>query len=167
MRNRFLVKLGTLAASALLVGPAFAQTATTQFNVQITITQECRIDTAADMDFGTHGLLDTAPITTTGEISVTCSPQQGYELALNAGQGDGATVANRLMSEANGETVVYSLYQDAAHTQVWGDAAGTAEVVSGVGDGTAQLYDVFGLVPVQPTPPGGPYADVITVTVSY
>jgi spore coat protein U-like protein len=49
---------------------------------------------------------------------------------------------------------------------VWGDTIGS-DTVAGTGNGAAQSYTVFGLVPVQTTPGPGTYNDVITVTVTY
>lgn len=165
MRDVLYVRLSVLAASVLFAGSALAQTATTDFNVQITITAECVIDSATDLDFGSSGFID-ADIDAANAVTVTCTNGTGYEIGLDAGQGVGATVASRLMTGTGGETIAYSLYQDAGRSQVWGDTQ-SVDTVSATGTGTPQTYDVFGRVPAQNTPPPGDYADIVTVTVSY
>ncbi|WP_234710593.1 Csu type fimbrial protein [Sinorhizobium arboris] len=151
--------------TALVTGSAFGQTATTQFNVQISINAECQINSATDLNFGASGVID-AVIDATSAIAVQCTNGTPYNIGLNSGQGAGATVASRLMTGPNSETVAYSLYTDAGHTTVWGNTIGT-DTVAGTGNGSEQAYTVFGQVPAQATPAAGTYTDVVTVTVTY
>ena len=158
------------AASILLIAglagrPAFALTATAQFNVQITINAECQINSASDLNFGASGVLDTAVLATSA-IDVQCTTGTTYNIGLNQGTGAGATVASRLMTGPGAQTVGYSLYSNAAHTTLWGNTIGT-DTIAGTGSGAAQSYTVYGLVPVQTTPGPGTYNDTITVTVTY
>src|SRR4051812_6590950 len=55
-----------------------------------------------------------------------------YNVGLNAGNGSGATVTNRMMSGSSGATLPYTLYRDAARTSNWGQTSGT-DTVAGVG----------------------------------
>ncbi|WP_274426586.1 Csu type fimbrial protein [Chelativorans sp. YIM 93263] len=165
MRNRLVALVGLLAMSAVMSETAFSQTATTQFNVQITINAECQINSANDLNFGASGMLDTAVAATTA-IAVQCTSGTTYDVGLNEGTGAGATVATRVMTGPGAETVTYSLYTDPAHTDVWGNTTGT-DTVTGTGTGSEQIYTVYGQVPAQPTPTPGTYSDVITVTVTY
>ena len=165
MRHHLLCLAGSFAASALLVPPALAQAPTTQFNVQITINAECQINSASDLNFPASGVIDTA-VEASSAIAVQCTNGTDYDIGLNAGQGSGATVAARLMTGPNSETVTYSLYTDAGHADVWGDTIGT-DTLAGTGTGAEQTYPVYGQVPVQETPTAGTYADVITVTLTY
>lgn len=153
------------AGTVLFAGNALSQTATTQFNVQITINAECQINSAEDLDFGPSGVIDTA-VEATSEITVQCTSGTDYDIGLNEGVGVGATVTDRLMTGPNDETVEYSLYTDAGRTDVWGDTLG-ADTVAGIGTGDEQAYTVFGQVPAQPTPAPGTYNDTITVTLTY
>nr|WP_300309189.1 spore coat U domain-containing protein [Halomonas sp.] len=163
--RRFHVRSGLLVILMLSAGYSAAQTATTQFNVQITIDAECQINSAADLDFGNTGVIDTA-IEASSDIAVQCTNGTTYDIGLNEGQGTGASVATRLMTGPDSETVSYSLYTDAGHTDVWGDTIGT-DTVSGTGTGAEQVYTVFGQVPGQDAPAPGTYTDVVTVTVTY
>ena len=108
-----------LAASLMsctIVGSAFAQTATTTFDVQITIEGECLIDSASDLDFGTTGIID-ANVDETSTIAVQCTEGTPYDVGLGAGL-DGGTIDDRTMTGPGGATVGYNLYQDAARTAV-------------------------------------------------
>ncbi len=61
----------------------------------------------------------------------------------------------------------YQLYQDFAHSLVWGSTTGIgANVYAGTGSGAPQSVSVYGLVPSANSSPGS-YSDTITATVSY
>ncbi|MGH6781253.1 MAG: Csu type fimbrial protein [Sphingomonadaceae bacterium] len=159
------VLAGATTILALLEAPVVAQTATTQFDVQITITEECQINSADDLNFGSTGVLD-ANIDGTNAIRVQCTNGTTYNIGLNAGTGTGATVATRLMTGAGAATVQYSLYRNAARTQVWGETIGT-DTVSSTGTGAEQTFTVYGRVPTQTTPAPNTYNDIVTATVTY
>jgi spore coat protein U domain-containing protein, fimbrial subunit CupE1/2/3/6 len=172
LRKRRVALIGVLAGACLLQSAelSLATTTTTTFTVSITLTATCTITSASALNFGSAGILNTA-IPQTSTINVICSSGTGYNIGLDAGTGSGATVAARKMTNSS-NTVTYSLYRDAGHTQVWGTTIGT-DTVSATGDGLAagQNYTVYGLVPAQTTPPassgGTTYSDTITVTVTY
>jgi spore coat protein U-like protein len=157
-----------LAASifALVVTPAAnAATATGQFTVRLTITAECRINSATDLDFGSSGVIATN-VDAQSTITVQCTNSTPFNIGINAGTGAGATVANRLMTGPGAATVAYTVYRDAARTQIWGDTIGT-DTLAGTGNGDAQPISVFGRVPPQATPAAGAYGDTLTVTVTF
>jgi len=126
---------------------------------------------ATPLDFGPAGIaLASTPITANGTISVRCTRGVSYTVALNAGQGSGATVAQRRLTRGGGtQTLLYRLYRDSARGQLWGDgSAGTSTLAAtGAGIETATMHTVYGTLPAQTVPPTGQYADTITVTVTY
>jgi len=128
-----------------------------------TVINYCNIGTASVV-FGTVGLLTGNVDSNTGTVGALCSNGMPYAIGLDAGQGPGATVAARVMTNG-GVQVVYSLYQDAAHSTVWGNSGGS--VVSATGTGGFQFYTVYGRVPPQTTPAPGAFSDTITVTITY
>ena len=156
-----------LLATPLLLVPAVsaAQTATTEFNVQITIVGECRINSAEDLDFGNVGVIS-ANIDATSDIEVLCTATTPFNLGIDEGDGTGATVDSRLMTGPGGATVQYGLFRDAARSLNWGETVG-ADTQAGTGTGTAQTFTVYGRVPPQPTPEPGTYIDTVTVTLTY
>lgn len=157
-----------LAAAALLLAPgarAMAATATGSLNVTITIQAECTVVSASDLDFGTHGVIDTNLDQTT-TISIQCTSGTPYAVGLDAGTGSGATLAARLMSGPASATVQYSLYRDAGRSQVWGDTPGV-DTVDGTANGSAETLSVYGRVPAQATPGAGTYSDTVAITITY
>lgn len=164
VRRSSIVVLTVVMALAPAVAPA--ATVTTTFNVQITITNACTIVSATNLNFGSVGVIGAAGVDSTSTITVQCTSGAPYNVGLSAGTGTGATVASRLMTSAASNTVGYSLYQDAAHSLVWGTTIST-NTVAGTGSGASQALTVYGHVPSQSTPPAAVYNDTITVTVTY
>lgn len=134
--------------------------------VTATVIADCLISTS-DVDFGTSGVLTTAR-TATGAITARCTNGASFTIALNAGTGAGATVANRRMTRGGGtQQVQYRLFLDSGRTQPWGDGTAGTTRASSTGTGAAQSFTIYGLVPAQPTPLAGAYADTVTATITY
>jgi spore coat protein U-like protein len=148
-----------------VLSAAQAATATTTFQVQITITNACAIDSASTLDFGSRGSLSLG-VSATSTINVQCTLLVPYSIGLDAGTGAGATIATRKMTGPGSATINYSLYQDLIHLFVWGTTILT-NTVAGIGTGLSIPYTVYGYVPAQATPAAGVYTDTITVTVTY
>ncbi|MEN5300384.1 spore coat U domain-containing protein [Brucella sp. TWI559] len=167
-KSAILCKIGL--GAVLICFPLYPAAVIAQTNingnlsVEITIQNECSLDTIAGVNFGTTGLLATEK-TQAGEITVTCTKGASFALALDEGLGTGATEAMRLMTKSGGtETVEYSLYRDAQHTLLWGSATNG---YSGTGTGASQTLNVYGRVPAQDTPSAGVYQDTVQVTLTY
>ena len=155
-----------LIATAFGIGAANAQTSTTpqDLDVSITITNSCSVSNVVPIAFGSHGSL-ASEVTAAGSVDVNCTTDLPYEVALDAGDGTGATISNRLMTGPDDETIVYSLYKDALHTEVWGDEE--AALLEDTGAGVAQTHTIYGRVGPQTTPVAGAYSDIVAVVVSY
>ncbi|AMY04315.1 spore coat U domain-containing protein [Mesorhizobium sp. M7A.F.Ca.CA.001.09.2.1] len=154
-----------LISAASLTDPALAAVATGNMTVRITITAECKVQTASDLDFGSKGVID-ANADQTSTIGVQCTSGQTYNVGLSAGAGAGATVAVRKMTGPGAATVNYMLYRDTGRTQPWGITVGT-DTVAGTGNGNVQNLTVYGRVPPQTTPAAGVYTDTVAITVTY
>nr|WP_244423681.1 spore coat U domain-containing protein [Nitratireductor pacificus] len=152
-------------ASFASAGPVHSATATGTMNVRVTIQAECTVVSAADLDFGTQGVLS-ADIDQTTTINVQCTDGTPYNVGLNAGTGAGASVTTRYMTGPGSAVVAYGLYRDAAHALVWGDTV-SSDTVGGTGNGSSQALTVYGNVPPQTTPAAGAYADLVTITITY
>lgn len=153
-----------LGAFAVIGGQAEAATTTTTFQVQMTITASCIINSASTLNFGSSGVI-AAAVNQTSTIQVQCTNTTPYSVGLNAGTATGATVTTRKMT-AGANTISYALYSNAGMTTNWGQTVGT-DTVAGTGNGAAQSFTVYGQVPAQTTPAPAAYADTITVTVTY
>ena len=104
---------------------------------------------------------------TGGSSSLTtrCSASTPYTISLNGGLSGASNPAQRLMTHG-ADQLVYGLYQDSNHAQVWGATPG-ANVLAGSGTGSTLAVPVFGLIPSQITPPIGTYTDTVIVTLQY
>ncbi len=131
------------------------------FMAQANVLPNCQV-TAQNIDFGNHGVLDTAR-DATGGLEVTCTPGTAYNVGLNNGlTGTGPTERRMTLG---GQAVVYGLYKDSARSQPWGDTG--AQRLTGSGTGATQSVPVYGRVPAQSTPAPGTYTDTVVVTITY
>jgi spore coat protein U-like protein len=146
-----------------------ATTTTTTFAVTATVLSTCSA-TAATLAFPNYTPGTGAQIGNT-TISVKCTKNTPFTVALDAGSTTGDAYAQRLMASGV-NTLQYNLYTTAALGTVFGDGnAGTSTVAgTGLGVATANSVQVFGQVPDSATNQAaiaGSYSDTITVTVSY
>lgn len=168
-RRALVRKLGRRAfagALVLMAGAGAAQAATDSdtMNVTANVISTCNVD-ADDLLFGDYDPVSNTPLDGATTIDVTCTNGTTYTVAIDEGLGSGASVGSRRMT--NGANVlVYSLYRNGGRTNVWGETPGV-DTVAGTGTGLTQTLDVYGRVPINQTAPAGPYADVVTVTVTY
>ena len=173
MRNW--VRLAVLPMVAMgVMSVAHAGTDETNFQVRITITESCDIKTiaATDVDFLSHVRASaTSSIDAAGNLSVNCSKDTPYAIALDMGQNSSGSVAsasNRRMV-LTGNYVAYGLYRDASRTQLWGNVSGVGgDTLTGTGTAAAQNIPVYGRVlPSAINVPTGTYVDTVKATISY
>ena len=131
--------------------------------VKALVQKNCTIS-ATNLVFPAQGLL-TAPVPGSSQISVQCTNNNAYSLALNGGTVGGNVLARKMKHSTAADTVGYQLYQGSNYAIVWGDATGGSPM-AGLGTGAAQSYTVYGLVP-QATPRPGSYSDTVTATITF
>lgn len=156
------------ACAATFATPASADTRTTNLGVSASVTANCTIS-ADPVAFGPVDTLSATEVLGTGAVNITCTNGTGWSAAANVGSGSGASYATRRMTRVLGtETMNYTLYRDAARTQVWGDGSSSTFTVTGTGSGSAQSFTVYGRVPGgQSGAPPGSYTDIVGVTITY
>jgi spore coat protein U-like protein len=155
--------LFALALSLAFTGHAQAATATATLDVSATVGVTCEVSTTP-VNFGAYSGMQMQ--IATGTITVTCSPDVPYNIALDAGQHhDGIT---RKIS--NGTDLIRYELGSTFTPVVWGDDGVTNDgiTVAGIGVGYAQAHVVYaGLEELGYTPSDGIYTDVVGVTVHY
>lgn len=162
-----------LAAALLSVAPAaLAATDTSDMAVSIEIQNACEI-TANPLDFGVQTGVDAA-IDDATTVELDCSAiDSDVAISFDVGAGSAATFASRKMTNANGDTIDYSLFVDSARTSPLGDGIdGAALVTDRDGNsgstGTVQTFDVYGRVFASQGPkPVGSYTDTVVATVEF
>lgn len=133
------------------------------FTVSAVVPAKCTVSNAT-LDFGARPVLSTNVDASTN-LSVSCSRNLPYSVALDGGLTGATDPTQRAMSKAS-ERVYYGLYRDSTRTQAWG-ATTNVNTLSGTGSGLAQSVPVYGRVPAQTTPSPGTYTDTVVVTLTY
>jgi spore coat protein U-like protein len=138
------------------------------FYISAQASNDCRLISSSNMDFGTVYQTLTQDVDATAAIVVTCNGGQsgnGYHVLLGDGLNPASTGGQRRMQGPNGSLLDYELYKDAARTTRWGNT--NYQGVAGTGTGQPQTLTVYGRVPPQPVPAAGKYTDTVVITVSY
>ena len=144
---------------------ALAQTTTTDtFQVTATVLSVCSV-TATDLAFGNYDASLGTPDVAQSTVTATCTSGETYDIGLDVGTGTGATYAVRRMTNG-ANTLNYSLFRNAGHTNVWGESIGV-DTVAGTGNGSPQNIDVYGRIPAGQYVAAGAYSDSILVTLTY
>lgn len=166
------VVIATLTLAGILPGVAFAQTATTSFQVQAQVNTNC-IVSANNLSFATpYDGASGTPNDAATTISVRCTKDAPFTVRLDAGTVAGTSFAPRLMTNGT-DFMQYNIFRNAARTEVWGDTTASTFEVAGVGAGLgapqAVVLDVYGQIPAGQTllSPGLYTEPTITVTVAY
>jgi spore coat protein U-like protein len=163
-KARAIVVSGLMGGTAIIlpVSSTVAATANTTFQITATVSATCLIS-ATNLAFGTYS--GTA-VNATSTVTVTCTNTTPYNVGLDAGTSTGANVNGRKMTGPGSATLGYSLYQDSAHTTIWGNTVGT-NTEAGTGSGSAQALTVYGQLPAGQFVAPGSYTDTITATITY
>jgi spore coat protein U-like protein len=98
----------------------------------------------------------------TGTITITCSRNAAYDVALSGG--DSGSVTARIMKNGTAK-LNYALTSVSYTGNNWGNTAAT-NWVTGTGTGRAQTLTVYAKLPAGQYVAPGSYTDTITVTVS-
>ncbi|MDP9084383.1 MAG: spore coat U domain-containing protein [Pseudomonadota bacterium] len=157
------------AMSAGIANSATTTTTTTTFAVTATVQATCSA-TATALPFGNY-TPGAGALANNGTISVKCTKNTPYSIALNAGTSGGGTLAQRLMA-SGANRLQYNLYTSATFATVFGDGTGSTATAAGTGAGvaTANTVTVFGQLPdsaINQAAVPGSYSDTVTVTVTY
>ena len=170
-----LFKKTLLAVAAFaFVGVAAADTTTSSFKVNLTVTKNCRVKTAPiDINLGSVAAGEAVTAGST-VINVNCSKSTPFTVGLTPVNAS-TTGAGTMTGPGPGtETIPYQLHQTTAAGANWGNVTGTgANVMSGTGSGmgSGQLkpFTAFATVALTATDDVtvGAYTDTVTVTVTY
>ncbi len=139
------------------------QVAATPFLVSAGISANC-IVSASDMSFGPQSSL-AADLYAISAISVTCTTNAPYWVALDGGAGAAADPAQRKLTGPMGG-IAYGLYSDSGYQRPWGWTR-DVNTVAGRGGAIPAKLSVFGRIKAQATPAPGVYSDTVTLSVNF
>ncbi len=175
--SRYLILLSAVSlAFGLPVLRAQAGSSSTTFQVSMTVTQNCKITTSGNFNFGNYdpvvaNALAPLQVTTPGFISVNCNKNTtsvwvGLDTGTNSSHAP--TGSTRAVSDGNGDYIGYDFYQDSAFTTVWGNTSATAPTLGPFTSAkTPVTANVYGQAPAGQDVPAGTYTDTITATVNF
>lgn len=135
------------------------------FNVKATVKNDCNINVGSSMSFPTSAVLNAA-VYSTSSLTVQCTLNNSYQIALNGGSISGNVAARQMKNLSTTERVNYVI-SSVLDGPSWGDGSAGSALVSGIGDGVAHVQTVYGKVPAQATPSPGDYKDTVTATVYF
>ncbi|EIL87364.1 hypothetical protein UU9_16351 [Rhodanobacter fulvus Jip2] len=176
--TRSTVAAALIAAFAAVSGTAIAGTDTDNLSVSATVTASCTVDSTTEVAFGTYDpVADNASTgidltTSSGAIATTCT--NGSSATITLGQGansdtgstDTAPLRRMVGATNTDEYLSYSLCQDStACATVWGNDAGTGQVVTGTGASDSVV--VYGSAPKGQNVKADTYSDTVLVTVTF
>lgn len=158
------------AGSAMAGSPPLASPQSQNFQVLLSISDECQVGTIADLDFtpvAGVGFL-TSDLMAQTTINVGCTKGTIATVALSDG-GNFAAGTRRMTNGA--DFVAYDLYTDNTYVTVW-NGTNTRQVtgdgvIAGASPALNQPLVVYGKVPAQNTGGAGSYSDSITATVTF
>ncbi len=171
MIKRLSTVLLIVMSPLLLISSAHAATANTTFEVTATINAVCNIS-ATNMVFGVYDPLSVTSTDATSTVTLNCTPNTFYRIALNAGLHSGGSYTPRKMKLGAGpELMDYNIFTASDHANIWGnDSPGTVTVFATTPVGAPSPVNVtaFGSIPAgQTSLPTGAYADTIDATVTF
>jgi spore coat protein U-like protein len=171
-------KILTTTVAAVLAAAAGGASAvtniTTTFQVSASVSTRCTVSAAA-LSLGTYNPGSGTAATGSSNVTVNCTKNAPFTVALDKGTTAGGTIAQRLLTNGT-DKLQYNLYTDNAYGNLFGDgSAGGGNTVTGTGGGfgvaNANTVPVYGQLLDsafnQVAGAGGPYTDTITVTLSY
>lgn len=138
------------------------------FTVSATVTKQCRVDAASDVDLGTVPA-SASNIANNGSIQITCSNTTPYYVGLRPSNNSSAGAGLMSAPPGNTDQVPYQLYQNAAMSSIWGNTATASNAgngVAGTGTGASRSHTVYVRAPSADYQPGS-YSDTVTVVVNY
>ena len=112
------------------------------------------------MAFGNYVNGQASPKDAQADVSHDCASGLDVTLNLSAG-GSGDENARAMTSPTTFESLSYQLFQDGAHSTIWGTGA-TGVNVNPTPGGGAQVHTIFGQIPAGlGVTPAADYADVV------
>ena len=142
----------------LLIKSAEAASASTSLKVSLTIVESCEVSTQGNLDFGS--VVRAQPVAAARtDVTVQCNHNTPYQLAVTSDNNF------ELKSATSPASVAYILYQDAGHTQIWGNVA--SKMHSGIATGMKENIPIYGVIQSSTNVQATKYEDWVRVNVVY
>lgn len=161
---RAALALAALAGAGGLAGrgvpAASAATATSQLTVTATVQSGCTL-TGGTLDFGSYVSGQTANLDANGQIGyANCSGLLTFE--LDGGQSGNV---NARAMRADASSLTYQIYRNSVRNAVWG-LGSNAQQLQLLQPQSGEII-VYGRIPGNQAVPGGSYADIVNITLTF
>ena len=155
----------------MLATPAMADTASSTFQVTLTIQKACTVVAGAPSNISLGTVAANATnVAGNNTISVNCSKTTPYYIGLAPSNASTTGAGELAGTGANADKVGYQLRSTAGTSgTIWGNTATATNVgngVAGTGNGASQSHTVYVTVPSANFTPDT-YTDVVNVNVNY
>lgn len=169
--SRCALFVGLASISAMVATPAMADTATSTFQVTITIQKACTVTAGATSNISLGSVPATATdVAGNNTITVKCSKTTPYYIGLAPFNNNADGAGTMSGTGDNADLVPYQLRSaPGAAGTIWGNTATTTSPgngIGGTGTGADQSHTVYVTVPSANFTPDT-YTDVVTVKVNY
>jgi spore coat protein U-like protein len=125
---------------------------------------------ANGVSFGAYDVFVSAPLDSTGTVTVTCdqAPPVDVMIAIGPSGTSGGFVPRQMRSVSLPDRLNYNLFTNAGRSTVWGDGApGTSTVfLKNVKKNRPEVTTIYGRVPPGQNVSVGGYTDALTVTIT-
>jgi len=125
---------------------------------------------ATGVSFGVYDVFVTAPLDSTGTVTVTCdqAPPADVTIAIGPSGTSGGFNPRQMRSASSPDRLNYNLFVNAGRSTVWGNgSAGTSTVfLKNVTKGRPVVTTIYGRIPAGQDVSVGSYSDSLTVTIT-
>ncbi|MRG57275.1 hypothetical protein GF108_16990 [Phyllobacterium sp. SYP-B3895] len=131
----------------------------------VEIKPSCKLGVMGDLDFGVvTPVTDWKNLRASTALSVQCSPEAKYRIAIDNGEPRSSKVRRMYMEGSKETSVAYELYKDASASARWREN----DAVKGTGTGLQTKVPVHGRI-TEPLnkKPAGKYSDTVLVTIEF
>jgi spore coat protein U-like protein len=133
----------------------------------LTLQAACTVS-ATGINFGAYNPLDTAPVDSTGTITVDCTANTSVRLSIGASPTSGSFNPRQIRQGVGSDLLNYNLYTTSARTAIWGnETQGTSVVWQNVKRRTPWNAVVYGRIPSGQNVYTDQYGESLVVQIDY
>ncbi|MEF9438010.1 MAG: spore coat U domain-containing protein [Candidatus Mariimomonas ferrooxydans] len=129
----------------------------------------CNVSTTP-VNFGSYDIFSTAPLDSTGSITVACDEQPAptVTIAIGPSPNSGGFNPRQIKLTTGSDLLNYNLYTNNNRTRIWGDGSGSTSTMSKkVKRNKPWTPSVFGRIPPIQDVLAGLYTETLAVTITW
>lgn len=164
--KKFMIGAAVLAATFVTTPAMAAGSANGSLAVNALVLESCTV-IALPLAFGAIADVGGVDVDTTATLTLACTPNADYEIALDNGQNDNSG-QRRMKSAAADEYLPYEIYKDETRLSRWGNTANTTTLPGKANALGVSVLTAYGRIASgTESVTAGLYSDTVTVTVNF